>query len=84
MIIRGFELAVPSKRPQFPQNQNGFLHLKNSSAIIAAFSSGVTLIYFRKFDSVVCPVSLIIAIVGNFLLYIFVAKLLLAVCIPIN
>ena len=63
---------------------NGFWHLKNSSAIIAAFSSGVTFMYFRKFASVECPVNLIIEMVGNLRLYIFVAKERLPVCIPIN
>lgn len=50
---------------------------------IIAFCSAVTLMYFKKFDSVVCPVNCIIAIVGIPLKYIFVANERLAVCIPI-
>ena len=41
-------------------------------------------IYFRKFVSVVWPVSRIMAIVGNFLLYMLVAEDRLPVCIPMS
>lgn len=60
----------------FPYQLNFFIIF----AIIIAFCSAVTFIYFKKLDSVVCPVSCIIAIVGIPRKYILVANERLAVC----